>query len=92
MEELDGFPPVNDDTIGSVYEDDHGMAYALQWVDDVVDDGQGAFCWVPLGRLRLRPDASRLSSDRRRVRRPWVERGRVERRRLVRSDLGWAPE
>ncbi|MCW2622988.1 MAG: hypothetical protein JWL64_2590 [Frankiales bacterium] len=87
MEELDGFPPVSDDTIGSVYADDHGMAYSLQWVEDVVADGQGAFCWVPLGRLRLRPVTPGPSADRRRVRRPWVERGRVERRSFAGPDL-----
>jgi hypothetical protein len=51
MDDHDEFPPVSDNSIGSVWSDTHGVAYVLQWLDDVVREGLGAFCWVALGRV-----------------------------------------
>lgn len=51
MDELEGFPPVACDAIGALFTAENGIAYVLQWLEDVLDEGLGAYCWVPIGRV-----------------------------------------
>jgi hypothetical protein len=41
----EGFPLINDDTIGTLYTDEYGVTYVCEFIDDL-----GAFGWRAIGR------------------------------------------